>query len=69
MKMVFKLTKFMDVYHTIDKVAPLVHSGKLTQLSAFITLGVHNCHRLSVARALAPGSYKQEIPENRAQMG
>ncbi len=29
-------------------------------------LGVHVCHGLSVARALAPGSYKQEIPANRA---
>ncbi len=28
--MVFKLTKFMNVYHTIEKVAPLVHSDKST---------------------------------------
>ncbi len=36
--MVFKLTKFLNIYHTMDKVAPLVHSDKLDQLSALITL-------------------------------
>ena len=29
---------FLNVYHIIDKVAPLVHSDKLIQLSAFSTL-------------------------------
>ncbi len=32
-------------------------------------MGVHDCHLLSIALALAPGSYKQEILDNRAQMG
>ena len=30
-------------------------------------MAVHDSHRLSVARGLAPGSYKQEILQNRAQ--
>ena len=37
-KVVFKLAKFLNVYHTIEKVAPLVHCDKLIQLSAFTTL-------------------------------
>ena len=33
------------------------------------TLAEHDCHRLSIAQVLAPGSYKQEIRHYRVQMG